>query len=632
MKRALDPVPTVHTLAVDELRGIDLQNNASVVSPSRSPACSNLLRTTPGRVEKRPGYVQTAAYEGAVHGCYDLDGVEILHAGGALYADGVRISGSVADARSCGQCFHGRLYLLDGQQFWQISSEAGQYRLQPVSEAAYVPKIAVGKKPDGSGGAELEDVNLLSDAWSESFYGTADAVVYQLEFDGLSAAPVRVQVLRAAAAGTQLTTLTENTDFTVDRARGAVTFVKAPGVSPIEGEDNVFITAARDRSAQRARIVQSDVCCVYGEAGGGVRLFVTGSPQWKNRDYWSAANDPTYFSDLSYSVLGQDDGRIVGYSLLGDSLAAHKGGENGAVWVRTGSQETLTDAQGNTRRVLGFRTGRVLSGYGAAAKGSFAVLGNEPLFLTAQGIFALTASDLTGERYQQRRSYYIDPALTAEPAMESAEAVVWKDFYLLALNGRVYCLDGLQKAYAPQEPKSAFQYECYLLENVPAVRLWVRGGRLWFGTADGRVCVFTQGAAGTDFADRLDGLPPQPIRAVWETPDIGGAHFYRDKSFRFLAARIQPAPVTSVRLQARREGVWHALRDKPFSARYFSFSGMVFSKWTFSCDQTCQPMGLRLHSRKQDKIRFRFENDALDEPFGLLGWALEYTEGRRHKR
>ena len=32
-----------------------------------------------------------------------------------------------------------------------------------------------------------------------------------------------------------------------------------------------------------------------------------------------------------------------------------------------------------------------------------------------------------------------------------------------------------------------------------------------------------------------------------------------------------------------------------------------------------------------DKIRFRFENDRYNEPFGLMGWAVEYTENGNYK-
>ncbi len=633
MPRSNDPTPQLKLLAVDRLLGIDLQNAPAVVAPGRSPHCSNMLRSTPGQVQKRPGYLQVAAYPGAIHGCYRLQGVELLHAGSRLYADGQPLAGTLADSRSTGLCFGGCLYLLDGANFWCVSWQDGALTLQPVTQKAYLPRIAVGKNPDGTGGADLEDVNLLSDGWCESFYGTQTDTVYQLEFGQLSAEQVRVELVRPAAdTGTTRAVLTEGVDFSVDRTLGTVTFVTAPGKAPVEGEDNVFITAFKDRSAQRACITQADVCTAYGTPGTGLRLFVTGSPAHKNRDYWSAADDPTYFSDLSYSVLGQDDGRILGYSLLGDSLAAHKSGQDGGVWVRRGSMQTEKDALGNEKHTMVFATGGVITGYGAVAKDSFAVLGDEPLFLTAQGVFALTASDLTGSRYQQRRSYFIDPALTAEQELAGARAVVWRDFYLLALNGRVYCLDGLQKSYTAAAPKSAYQYECYLLENVPAACLWVWDGVLYFGTVDGRVCRFTAGDTAADFSDRLTGVDPVPVAACWETPDISGSRFYKDKFFRRLALRMLPAPATSVHVWARREGNWQPLTAQPIPARYFCFSSLVFSALCFSGDRTSKPISLRLHRRRLDKIRFRFENSVLSEPFGLLGWALEFTEGRNYRR
>lgn len=626
-------MPVLHRLDVERLLGTDLAGDPSAVVPARSPRSINMMRLVPGFVQKRPGFTQVAAYDGAIHGCYMLGDTAILHAGNKLYADGIAIEGEVADSDSCGCCFGGRLYLLDGGEYRQVFLEDEVWVQRPVSEAAYLPRIAISKNPDGSGGVGLEDVNLLSDAWCESFYSTGSSSVYQLEFGALSDEPVTVRVVYAAPdGGTAEKMLAENVDFTVERTTGAVTFLKAPEAAPVIGEDNVFITAARDRSAARRRITQADVCALYGQPGTGMRLFVTGAPKWKNRDFWSAADDPTYFSDLSYSVLGADDERILGYSFLGEALAAHKSGADGAVWVRTAGVEELTDAMGNPRQVMAFRSGHVITGYGALAKDSFAVLGDEPLFLTAQGVFALTLAELTGVRYQQRRSSFIDPQLCAEPGLEKAQAVVWKDLYLLALNNRVYCLDGLQKAYSPAAPKSSFQYECYVLEDIPAAKLWVRDGQLWFGTKDGRVCVFSKGEDLMDYADRLTGEAPKPVRAVWETPDLAGSTFYREKRFRYLAVRIRPAAATSMQMSACMEGVWRPLRSEPFQARHFSFSDLTFSKICFSGDTTGKTLGLRLRCGRLDKVRFRFENSEVNEPFGLLGWALEYTEGRRHRR
>lgn len=101
----------------------------------------------------------------------------------------------------------------------------------------------------------------------------------------------------------------------------------------------------------------------------------------------------------------------------------------------------------------------MIQGDGAVATRSFASLNSEPLFLTARGVYALTPSDVTGERYAQERSWYIGAALTREQALEKACATVWGRFYVLAVNGTLYLLDGAQKSYESKNPYSTYQYE-----------------------------------------------------------------------------------------------------------------------------------------------------------------------------
>ena len=59
---------------------------------------------------------------------------------------------------------------------------------------------------------------------------------------------------------------------------------------------------------------------------------------------------------------------------------------------------------------------------------------------------------------------------------------------------------------------------------------------------------------------------------------------------------------------------------------------MVFSKFTFSTDATTRTLKTHLALRRLDKVRFEFENSALQEPFGLMDIAVEYTEQGRVRR
>ena len=81
-----------------------------------------------------------------------------------------------------------------------------------------------------------------------------------------------------------------------------------------------------------------------------------------------------------------------------------------------------------------------LQGAGALGKYTFAYISSEPVFLTRLGVYAITPADITGERYAQNRSFYINKALQEEANPEEAYGFAYKDFYLLSLNGTVYLL------------------------------------------------------------------------------------------------------------------------------------------------------------------------------------------------
>lgn len=618
-----------NSTVVSDFFGCDFSSGATNIDPRRSPNCENMIRSSPGRVRKRMGFTKTAAYDGRINGRYVLSGVDIIHAGTNLYAGETLISSAMNDAFSAGKNFDKALYLLDGVHYYKVTESEGTFTVSNVSDDPYIPRIVLNKNPDGTGGYTYEDINLLSDKWTESFYvsdKTASATVFQMSLENLDETPVTAKLMQEDGSFAEKA---EGTDFTVNRESGTITFTTAPGKSPLEGADNVFITASKDRSESRSRITNCDTCIVYGETG--TRLFVTGDPNFKNRDFWSAQNDFSYFSDLAYSILGEDSERIVGYSIVGDRIAAHKSGATGAVYVRTGSTVTETDPLGNKVETFAFKTGNVITGHGAIAPHSFVPTDNEPLFLSSTGIFALTASDVTGERYVQSRSFYINPKLLAEPGIENAYACVHKDFYFIAAGNGVYVLDLLQKHFENGEPYSNYQYECFYLTGVPARIVWDNNGVLCFGTADGAVCAFnTDESTPESYQDTLDGTNHTPVRCQWETPDIDGKTFYSSKHFRYLACRLSAFVRTSVDAAAKCNGKWIPILADARTARYFSWEDIDWSKWTWSTDSTPKVLGRKLDMRNLDKVRFRFANHNV-EPFGIENIAVEYKETKKYR-
>ena len=599
-------------LVIDTFLGADLTSEPANVDAARSPDCENMVRSVPGKVRKRMGWQTVTTLPGRINGCHrPKEGGVLLHAGESLWRfDGEKaekLADGLADARSASWLLADTLVIADGSRLLLYDGEG----VKPAAEAAYVPTVTIARAPSG-GGQEYEDLNLIGPAFRESFLGTAEDKSYQLSFAPLDEAAVRAELLQNDGSRKALS---EGKDFTVDRQTGLVTFTTPPGESPIDGQDNLTITAARTVEGYAGRINGCRVGALYGVGGAAERLFLSGNDALPGRDWYSGYNDPTYWPDSGWSRLGGEDSAVVGYAMLGDRLAAFKDGrEQGrSVILREG---TLADGQ------AAFPTVGSLQGYGAVSRWAFGYLAGEPLFFAREGVCALTSQDVTGEKIGSVRSFYLNGALSAEPDKADAFALVWNEQYLLATGGRLYLLDGLQPAATSSAaPYSERQYAGFLCTNIPARVLWNEGERLWFGTADGRICRFA--ADESDPASYND--DGAPVTARWTTPDLPAGRTGLIHHLRRFYVELASAAVTGFTARARVKGRWRSLFDAGALARFFSYRQLTYSKFTYSCDDTPRTIGGRIRLRKVGRAAFAVENAALGEPFGLGALALEYV-------
>lgn len=631
--------PARSVVKIETFKGVDLNSSPSNVETYRSPNAPNMMRDVPGKVRKRQGYEKTAAYGGRINGVHILKDIEageekeLIHAGDKLYLDGAVIYEGMADERSVGRQFYGKLFIFDGKkalcygEFEEKEAAAAEgeekpkvWEVRALEDEAYIPTVIISRNPTG-GGTTLEPLNLIGRKWKESFLSDGTTKVYQLTTDKLDADAVEVRIMTKEG---EWTDKKEGTDFTVDREKGTVTFTTAPGASPVTGFDNVEITAAKTREGYADKINKCRIMTLYGVNGGMDRIFISGNPDYPNQDWYCKMNDGFFWGDLWYSTLGQDGSAIVGYIIINDRLAVLKSDaeEGRNVILRKGEIE---------KDEAVFPIIGTLSGRGALGSHAFGHLGSEPLFLTDIGIMAITAADLTGEKYSQSRSYYIDNVLTAEKGLEDAFAYVWRDFYLISTgSGRVYLLDGLQKSYDRNSPYSHFQYECYYWDNVPARVFWEdSAGRLCFGDAEGNIFRFY------DDVDNILNYNDcgKAIEARWDTPELSGKLFYKNKNFRRISIVLAPAIATGVRIYAQLKGHWEdeALFDGKSAGTFLDFNYINFGLFSFLTDTAPRTMGGKIKIKKVDKVAFSFRNEELDQPFGIYKFATEYTENGNYK-
>ena len=444
-----------------------------------------------------------------------------------------------------------------------------------------------------------------------------------------------------------------------EELRHTVTYSNLP-VTPVEGQDNVRVIATYKPTRAGADLINHCTFGVlFGVNGAGDRLFVSGNSDSgdnldaageptgssfsnRNRDWYSAQYDPTYFPDTGYSVLGTDSSAITGYSVVNSYLATFKDDKEDSqtVFIREGDLVSSDlDGDGNEDTSPAFKVINTLQGNGVVAPYTLNYFNSEPIFLAKNGICCITSQDITGEKYGQNRSYYLNKKLLQEHNLSQAIGVIYKDYYVVIVNDHFYILDGLQPLRPDKsEPYSTRQYACFYFEvTLPDVSehitsAWVMYGRFCFGTNKGNVYRFFTDE--NDLLSYADG--DSPIMAKWQTPDIAGRLFYKNKTFRYIALKVSPARDSSVLIEGEKNGVWEEVKDEHAKIKYFSFENLTFARtpgtpsypiFTFMCDKTQKVVTTKTRIKKIDKVQFRFSNNIIYEPLGLNQFALEYTQG-----
>ncbi len=616
------------TAVYNKFRGADFSTDPSLVAKYRSPLCTNIVADAGGVPEKRPGWRTLHALPGAVHGLFAgvFGGAErrLVHAGTALYvwdetdAAPVPVLTGLPECRSRGVNLGGKLWIVTGSGYLVYDGETA---MRVTAAEPYVPTVIITREPAG-GGTTYEDVNMLTPYRKDAFQTNGSSTVFTLDTDELDAEGA----VRAWVWGAEQT---EGTDFTVDRAAGTVTFAAPPAAPAAGSADGLVVQFPKTVEGYADMIDGCTIVTTFG-VGTNDRAVLSGNPAYPNRDWISALDDPTYIPDLSYAAVGEESVPIMGYCRVGASLAILKAdnGQDTTVFLRSAD----TDGGGNAV----FPLRQAISGVGAAAKGAFAALLDDPLFLSATGVCAVTTSNLTSEKITQNRSYYLNAQLCAEPGLSSAEAVVWNGLYLLSVgNGRVYALDGRQKKTYRSESLGDYVYEGYYWENVPAACWLCRkdgdGESLYFGTADGKLCRFSSDLDSVSrFSD--DGAP---VKAVWATK------YDDDGAPSRLKTLLKTGCCVTIKPYARSSGTVYFRTDRSDGTErevsratmdILDLGDIDFERFTFSSDESPQEIFFRRKVKNYKRLQIIVRNDEADEGFGVYQITKHYVAGNFARR
>lgn len=688
MKLSIPAQPSYKHAYYEQLKGADFSRDMTEVNRRRSPDMLNLISDNGGNPIKRRGWRKMTNVNGGkiekilLH--KESSGiVKYIIAAQGIYAvhdvNGAEtVTQLVAYATlECADLFmyNDVVYAFANCNLYRFKDLQAENLLN--SDKVKIPEASISRNPDGTGGVSLEGINLLTPKRTYSFLGDETSKEYSLVPEKLKsndfykyivAGSIKVEVMNSEGT---FEVKTKDTDYTI----GEVTTLKGKNVlgqvvdfevcSPkitfkaahdavITGQDNVKITfenfdATEDHKETingvetiiykgqykeaRADLLKTSITKAYGYSTTD-RIFAVGGVN-KNRVYYTGVDEPTYWPDNNYFVAGQDGNDIVGLHTYSSYLAVIKGDTNTETTVYLAYGQTLgTETYFAVKPTMG--------GAGGIATKTFATLGDDPLFLTRDGIFAITNVFATTDNVLRNRSYYVDKRLIEEPHLEESCAIVWKRYYILCVNSHCYVLDGRQKSNDSNNTTN-YSYECYYWENVPATCFFVYENELWFGTAAGTLCKFNtdvhnetaycdDGVGTTSSTGDIVMTEGVAIPCRWSTPldDDGIPQYFKTLNKKGSLITLLPYNRTSAIVTLSADG------DRVFTLGIFyadihTWEMIDFTRFTFSANEAAQDDFFNKKVKKYKRLQITVENKAIYEPFGLLKITKTYTLGNFSK-
>ena len=584
-------------ITIDRFLGVDFANAETEVDTRRSPWAPNMVADKAGYPEKRPGYTCLQSYPGPVHGMGFFQGNMLVHAGTKLYGPEKTILYSdMAERRSAFFHWEDKLYILDGSHYLVYDG------VQAKEVDGFIPTTVIGREPSG-GGTLFEAVNLLQPKRINSFVSDGTATEFLLDSMGIDTAEVTVWVDGEEKS--------EGEDYTVDREAGKVIFTQAPADS--EGLDSVTIRFSKTVAGYRERLCKCTIAGSFG-LGNDSRVFLTGNPEYPNTDWQSGLYDPTYFPDTGYTRLGSENTAIMGYLKQYDSMIVVKEQADDETGLFIRSAE-LTE---NSEAIFPVKEG--IAGMGAVSPYAFGTLAGDPVFLSPGGVYGLDTNAVTQQRSVQLRSFFINPRLTRESSLGEAVGAVWGQFYVVCVNGHAYVANGSQ---TNENPMGGRGYEWYYWTDIPARVLREHDGRLYFGTDDGKVMVFSG-----EYAD--DG---QAIDAIWTTPLLDGGNFMQEKNISRRGTGILTKPY------ARSSGEIFFSTEKSlmqvtrqYTMDLMDFDDVDFNRFSFTMQDNPRVQISPKKFRKVLQFQMGVRNCVAGEGFGVLAMMVTFSMGNMTRR
>ena len=512
--------PKEYATHYEMLLGVDFQADQTQVDRRRSPDMVNMISDFGGNPVKRDGYRKVGIgyaalvmVDGVMYGVYvtnsifaiyelELDGYELDEIGSPYtYSANVGTVNAVFVYQKCIYTIASKAFLCfdtDTHTITKVGIGTGMMSTGNVGESAptyadNIPDTVISLKPDGTGGSTLDDKNIFSIYQRFNYQGDGASSTYVIPNYTKIGNWVKVEVKDAngdwqtathslgTASSVQGKTL-DGTGYAANSIVDAsVTITPAPSTPSVAGEDNVRITFAPYKYEE---VETNKYIGYYNEEFVNLlssktatfqsgRMFIAD----KYKIYYSDVSDPFTISDLAWFSV---ESEVVSFTRSNNYLAVlTKDNGRSTIYLASEATKVIDSQTGATETYFAVKESN--AGIGAIAPKAVATLSDEPLFLSSTGIFGIL-TNWTSEKYAVNRSSRINRKLCQEQNLEDAVGIAYNDYFYLAINGRMYVLDGRHKESDRAGNKP---FEAYYFEGLPAIEnMYVINNKMYFSDED----------------------------------------------------------------------------------------------------------------------------------------------------
>lgn len=595
---------------------VNISVQADQIGLNQTPAALNMNLDDGGVPTKRTGFERVNAVSwGAtpIRGMveYTPPGIAtkwVVAWGGKLYSvadDGVRTDlctgtkSTITDAYTRFFIMNDKLYAHTGTDYVVYD---GTNPVANVTDIAYIPTITLGREPTG-GGTANEQLNYLSNWWTDSFSPNGTATNYTLSFTGLAADAVYGE--RDTTSGT--VALVEGVDFTVNRTTGVVTF----GAAPAAGTNTVRLTAKKANLMDATVITKAQAHEIYGGKNDTRVFFANG-----NIRYNSGLLDATYWPEDGFVYIGTDAEDIPAFGKMIDYLINFK--EKSITYTTVDVDETgevifpvypLNDEYG----LMAPRTVRPAQGgllfFAQNNEGSPAGVGwLSPSLVRGQLNVRIVSENINRNRNGGTLSGLLDEARSD---LVKAHAYIYDDKYWLHVGNKVWILD---LAYSDFSQGVFCWYPYNGTPGLAGCFLERTDGQLYIGGNNQGVIYNTHSL----FKD--DG---EIIDAYWTSPlvFVGGRDMIKKFDRLNITFKGQPEGSHTLTIitdqgQEDAELIYQA-------ETVFDYSELDYSAWTYGVPIYPYPQSEKV-GYKGTYLQWRIRNNTIDQGMTILNQSLRW--------